>query len=255
MQVHLTFAHQSSFSLPINDASISANHTQNVQPDSACLLISPLVCFSHLYQWQHSNRTPCLPQTYIAEQCSMFETRPSLETRVSLGDTKLINTAENYIKLPAPATEQLPSTIISAEVEVLGILSTYTNRYCIQNELRFHATSSNLLNLAPVDESPVPSPPASLRISSRLSSSELQNSQNQSFRPDTVLDLSPTFDIPEPSPTNNRDLSSSPLNSSPARIFSSSPFVSSQSSLPASDEPKKVSICILIIYPDHLTHI
>jgi hypothetical protein len=183
----------------------------------------------------------------------MFETRPSLRTHVLLGDTNLTNTAVNNINSPAPS----PSALISTEVEVLCIPSTYTNRHCIQNESSLDATSSSLVNLAPVDESPVPSPPASLHISSsQSSSSELQNSQNQSSFPDRVHDLSPMLDIPKSSQTHNFNLSSSsPPNSSPDRIFSSSPFISSQSSLPASDEPEKASICILIIYPDYLTDI
>ena len=236
--------------MPISDAgSISANRIQSAQSDPARPVNSSLVYFSHLYQQQHT-----LPVTDL--HCSVFETRPSLGTHVSLRDTKLTNTAGNIINSPAPATEQSPSGLISAEVEVLGILSAYTYRYCIQNESSFDATSSSHMNLVSIDESPVSSPPASLHISSSQPSfSEPQNSQNQSSFSDTVLNLSHTLDIPEPSSTNNLDLSSSPPNSSPAKIFSSSPFVSSQSSLPASDEPEKVSICNLIICPDYLTDI
>jgi len=90
-----------SSALTTNDASTTANRLQQAQSDTAWPIVSPLA--------------------YSTGQCSMFATRSSPGTYISLGDTRFRNTTENNHNSSALAIEpshSVPSVPIPAQVEM-----------------------------------------------------------------------------------------------------------------------------------------
>lgn len=152
----------------------------------------------------------------------------------------LLHSLSNYCLMP----QQMWDCCLHLNVHLV-----YADVSRIQTESSMVPSLSAMFTSVPVDDSPVPSPPASPDCSySQSPSTEIQGSQNEFSFSTAMLDnpaSPPKSDIPEPFPTNDILSSSSPPNSSPARIFSSSPFASSQPSLLASDpdEPEKVNTC------------